>query len=57
MENLAFIKENWDTKEKRKKIHLPSLKCYHDLVRTVKNKRKGKIQGAKTIFHARAASS
>ena len=44
-------------KRKQKEIHFPSLKCYHDLVRTVKNKRKGKIQGAKTIFHAMAASS
>ena len=44
-------------KRKEKENHFPSLKCYHDLVRTVKNKRKGKIQGAKTIFHAMAASS
>ena len=44
-------------KRKEKEINFPSLKCYHDLVRTVKNKRKRKIQGAKTIFHAMAASS
>ena len=50
-------KANVRYKRKEKEIHFPSLKCYHDLVRTVKNKRKGKIQGAKTIFHAMAASS